>query len=252
MVKKWLPEGSGARSLEPNEMEVPPMFDIDSSSAPRRSFLGRLAGGAAALLAGGVSVAAAAPRIAAEPFALEDEWLQKLHGQYRQFFDATSFNDAFPLIFAYNWAVTMRYTYKVQNPEVTPVVGLRHQGIAPAFNDAIWKKYKLGEFFKITDPKTKLPATRNFANSAAAGDLHFPGAAVSELVKNGAVVTVCNLATTIMSGMAATAAGLNMKSEDAYKEWTANMLPGTYLVPSGVLAVHRAQKVGNCSYCFAG
>jgi hypothetical protein len=183
---------------------------------------------------------------------LEDEWLQKLHGQYRQFFDATSFNDAFPLIFAYNWAVTMRYTYKVASSEVTPVVGLRHMGIAPAFNDAIWKKYKFGEFFKINDPKTRLPATRNFANSAAAGDLNFPGAALSELVKNGAVVTVCNLATTILSGMVANAAGLNVKPEDAYKEWAANMLPGTYLVPSGVLAVHRAQKAGNCTYCFAG
>ena len=228
------------------------MFDIDSPSAPRRSFLGRLAGGVAALLAGGASAVAAEPRVMPGPLAVEDEWLQKLHGQYRQFFDAMSFNDAFPLIFAYNWAVTMRVTYKIPASEVTPVVGLRHMGIAPAFNDAIWKKYKFGEFFKINDPKTKAPATRNFANSAAAGDLNFPGAAVSELVQGGGVVTVCKLATVIVSRMAASAAGLKVAPQDAYDEWVANMLPGTYLVPSGVLAVHRAQAVGKCTYCFSG
>jgi hypothetical protein len=230
------------------------MFEFDPSPprSPRRSFLGRMAGGAAVLLAGRASVASAESLLPTSGLAVEDEWIAKIHGQYRQFFDAVSFNDGFPEYFAFNWWKTMKDTYKASNADVCPVIGLRHFAIGPAFKDVIWSKYKLGEFFKVNDPKTKAPSVRNFMNSEAAGDLMFPGASISEQVKNGAVVTVCNLATTVLSGMVANAAGLKMKPEEAYKEWTANMLPGTYLVPSGVLAVHRAQKAGNCSYCYAG
>ena len=229
------------------------MLPFDPSTSPRRSFLGRLAGGAAALVAGGATVAAAEPPNADwAPLAVDDEWLAKLHGQYRQFFDATSYNDGFPMYYAFNWAKTMKDTYKASNADVCVVIGLRHMGIGPAFKDTIWQKYKFGEFFKINDPKTKALSLRNFMNSEATGDLMFAGSSVGEQVKNGAVVTVCNLATTVLSGMAAKAAGLTVKPEDAYKEWAANLLPGCYLVPSGVLAVHRAQKAGNCSYCYAG
>jgi hypothetical protein len=37
----------------------------------------------------------------------------------------------------------------------------------------------------------------------------------------------------------------------ALKEWEAGVVPGAMLVPSGVLAVGRAQEHG-CTYCFAG
>lgn len=222
-------------------------------AAPRRSFLGQLAGGAAAVLAG-AGAAAAAPVLGDDgTFAQADEeWLKKVHGTYRQYFDATEFNGGFPEYYAFNWAKTMKDTYKVGNAEVCAVIGLRHMGIGPAFKDSLWAKYKLGAFFKVDDPKSKMASVRNFMNSEAQGDIMFPGSSIAAQVQNGAVVTVCNLATTILSGMAATAAGLTIKPEDAYAEWKAALLPGCYLVPSGVLAVHRAQKAGNCTYCYAG
>jgi hypothetical protein len=181
----------------------------------------------------------------------EDEWLKKLHGTYRQYFDATEFNGGFPFYYALNWAKTMKDTYKAGNADVCAIIGLRHFGIAPAFNDALWQKYKLGEFFKINDPKTNAPSVRNFMNSEAQGDLMFAGSSLTAQVQAGAVVTVCNLATLALSGLTARAAGLNVTPEQAYAEWKAALLPGAYLVPSGVLAVHRAQKVGGATYCAA-
>lgn len=223
-------------------------------TSPRRSFLGRLLAGSGVLLTG-----SAASALAAEPTPIgdlsaapEDEWLQKIHGTYRQLFDATEWNSGFPLAYASNWARSIKETYGVSDADVCAVIGLRHFGIAPAFKDAIWQKYKLGEFFKIEDPKSKTPSVRNFAYSASEGDLSFPDSALSRQVAAGAVVTVCNLATTILSGMAANAAGLKMKPEEAYAEWKAGLQPGCYLVPTGVLAVHRAQKPGGCTYCYAG
>jgi intracellular sulfur oxidation DsrE/DsrF family protein len=221
------------------------------SEVQRRTFIGALAGSAVSLLT--AEAALAAPGSAAREAVLQgEEWLRHLHGGYRQYFDAVTFNDAFPLYYAFNWWQTMKAAYQLSNADICQVIGLRHLAIAPAFKDTVWKKYKLGEFFKINDPKTKAPAVRNFTNSEAPGDLSFAGSSIGQQVANGAVVVVCNLATTVLSGMTAKAAGLSMTAEEAYAEWKASLLPGCYLVPSGVLAVHRAQKTGGCTYCFAG
>jgi hypothetical protein len=223
------------------------------SPQPRRNFLSRLGVGALAVLAG--TSRAGAEELAGAPLIVpgdDDKWLTSLHGAHRQYFDAVSTNDGFPLYYALNWAATMKSTYKLTNADVNAVIGFRHFGIGPAFTDAIWAKYKLGEFFKVNDPKTNKPSTRNFFNSEAPGDLKFAGASPTKQMQAGATVVVCNLATTIISGMAASAAGLKMKPEEAYKEWVAGVIPGSQIVPSGVLAVHRAQEAGKCSYCYAG
>ena len=44
---------------------------------------------------------------------------------------------------------------------------------------------------------------------------------------------------------------LNISPAEVKKDWVAGVLPGIQLVPSGVLAVNRAQEHG-CTYCFAG
>ncbi|MFN8582247.1 MAG: hypothetical protein U0163_14895 [Gemmatimonadaceae bacterium] len=214
---------------------------------PRRGFLARVSAAIAAAAAG--SAAFSRPAGAASPVVADDKWLQALHGDHRQYFDAVAIASGFPLVYAMTWANTMKATYNLTNDQVCAVIGLRHFGIGPAFNDEIWAKYKLGAFFKVEDPKTKAPSTRNIFNSTAPGDLRFPGSDVGTQVKNGAVVVVCNVATTVLSGIVAQAAGLSMTPADAYKEWSAGLLPGAMLVPSGVLAVHRAQAVGKCTYC---
>ncbi|MFN8572941.1 MAG: hypothetical protein U0132_12910 [Gemmatimonadaceae bacterium] len=236
-----------ALTFDPNmEVAMRPMVD---PVQPRRGFLARLTGAIAAVAAGSATTPRSA--FAESPVVADDRWLQAIHGDHRQYFDAVSVAGGFPLVYALSWANTMKATYNLTNDQLCAVIGLRHMGIAPAFNDAIWEKYKLGQFFKVDDPKTKQPSTRNIFNSTAPGDLRFPGSDVGSQMKNGAVVVACNLATTVLSGIAANAAGLSMAPEAAYKEWAAGLVPGVMLVPSGVLAVHRAQAVGKCTYCAA-
>jgi hypothetical protein len=221
----------------------------------RREFLGRMAAGSAGLLVAGAGVACAAPpEQAATTMSLpaDGEWLSKLHGTHRQYFDVTSWNDGFGMAYALNWSGSMKSTYGLDDNAVCPVIGLRHFAIAPAFGDAIWEKYKLGKFFSINDPKTKQPSVRNFAYNETEGDFMLAGTSLGRQIPTGAVVTVCNLATTVISGLAAGAAGLSLTPEQAYDEWKAALQPGCYLVPTGVLAVHRAQVAGECTYCYAG
>jgi intracellular sulfur oxidation DsrE/DsrF family protein len=44
---------------------------------------------------------------------------------------------------------------------------------------------------------------------------------------------------------------MKLNAADVLKEWTANVLPGVQIVPSGVWALGRAQEHG-CGYIYAG
>jgi len=53
----------------------------------------------------------------------------------------------------------------------------------------------------------------------------------------------------VLSGRMAANAGVT--ADVALKEWTAAIIPGITVLPSGVWAVNRAQMKG-CTYCTAG
>ena len=61
------------------------------------------------------------------------------------------------------------------------------------------------------------------------------------------VIVACNLALTVLSSLTANNAGVT--AEQAKQEWTAGVIPGVALAPSGVYAVSRAQENG-CQYCY--
>jgi hypothetical protein len=220
--------------------------DAGTTGTPRRGFLGGIAAGAAALLVGRWSKASAeiAPLT---PPTLGDEWLTKIKGKHRQVFDCTSANEGFGVAFGLNWSDSVKDTLKATDADITPVVILRHFAMPLAVNDKIWAKYKIGELLNLQDPKTKAPATRNIFRDNV--PLH-PNVTYEQLVATkGMVIGACNLALTVVSGLTAAKAGVT--ADVAKKEWTAGLLPGIVLVPSGVYAVNRAQETG-CTYCYGG
>lgn len=229
------------------------MSTLNSLPRDRRSFLARLATGSAALAAGGVFARlGVTPAEGAEVDHLElapefsEAWLGKLTGKHRQFFDITSVNSGWALGFAMNFLNSNNETYKLADNNISAVVGLRHFGIPMAFTDEIWARYKLGETLGIIDPATKAPAVRNFVFQSRPGDLPLPGMALDKLMPRGVQVTCCNVALTNLSGM--TGAKLGVSPTAARSEWLQHLIPGVVLVPSGVLAVNRAQEKG-CTYC---
>src|SRR4029077_14604893 len=118
--------------------------DALESLAPthRRGFLGRLAASALALTATGGATGArrafAEETAPTSPLASADAWLSGIHGKHKQFFDAVTVNDGFPLAFAMTFLNTTEATYKLTDKDVTAVVGLRHFSIPIAFHDNIW------------------------------------------------------------------------------------------------------------------
>jgi intracellular sulfur oxidation DsrE/DsrF family protein len=213
----------------------------------RRDFLAQVGAGTVALL-GTPALLGAESLLSTAP--MDDKWLDNIKGRYRSYYDATSVNAGFALGFAMNWMDTMKTAYNLTDKDLSAVIGFRHFSIPLAYNDAIWAKYKLGEFAQLNDPKTNAPATRNFFYNPNQGDVMFPGMASDKLAPRGVTFVVCNVAHTVLSGMLGQKIGV--APDVAKAEFEKGLLPGFTLVPSGVLAVHRAQEKAKCTYCYAG
>jgi hypothetical protein len=59
----------------------------------------------------------------------------------------------------------------------------------------------------------------------------------------------CGVALRGQSGRLSKNAGVS--PEEAFKEFTANLIPGVTVLPSGTWGVNRAQEAG-CTYCAGG
>ena len=228
------------------------MPELTSLTTHRRGFLGRLAAGAAALGFGGV----VSPLRAAQPRSQEvsanpefEAWLNKITGKHKMIFDVPEPNKGFAFAWARVFLNTTNEAYGTTDAENSVVVVLRHSGIPFAMKDSMWAKYPFGEVFKITDPKTQAPAVRNPVANMQPGDFPIGGVGIDELLAKGALVGVCSIALTLNAGMIAKKLGTDGAA--VKQEWVASLFPGVQIVPSGVIAVNRAQEKG-CAYCFAG
>src|SRR5574337_1236066 len=211
------------------------MFGPDSPVTPRRGFLGRLAlAGAALGLAGAAPVAAEAPAPSAAGADPEFEaWLRRLTGKHREVFDAPYAHGGLAAVWPRVYLMTMDATYPRERSST--MVIFRHDAIPLVMQDALWAKYSLGAMFDIKQGDA--PATRN------------PFAVITGLLKSGVLIGACNAALTVYSAAAAKKMGLDPAA--VKKEWVAGLFPGVQVVPSGVMAVGRAQELG-CAYCYAG
>jgi len=226
-----------------------------SQKSPRREFLNSLALGAAGL---GIAAMAMPLSISAkdkEDHFMDDAdaWFDKLSGKHRIVFDVTRPNGLFPFAWPRVFLLTNEKTGSTAK-DCGVVVVLRHEGIPYAMQNDLWTKYKFGETFKAMDPVTNAPALRNPFWQPKAGELKIPGfgnvaIGINELQADGVMFCVCDAAITVYS--AATAEKMKMDAAAVRQDWTAGLLPGIQVVPSGVWALGRAQE-HQCGYISAG
>ncbi|HEX6536985.1 MAG TPA: hypothetical protein VF041_20535 [Gemmatimonadaceae bacterium] len=253
-------------------------------SSPRRGFLGRLAGGAAALAAGTLGASSlraqsaapsptdttsAAPRAADAPRAApcaapcdpdagfppvrgawDMSWTRKLVGPHRQVFDAPEIAEGTILHQARMYLAGYAEVYGVAGPDIHAVLVFRHRAVPMVLGDAIWAKYDFiaREAGKLADPTTGKPARRNPFLNARPGDEHamiWPDGGLDTLLEKGAIALACNVA---LLGLAGRIAKRTKQAHDAVAdELKRSLVPGVTLMPSGVFAVTRAEEAG-CHY----
>jgi intracellular sulfur oxidation DsrE/DsrF family protein len=220
------------------------------ASKSRRSFLSNLGVAASAagatFAAGSAGVHAQTPgdghwQAARHP---QDDWFDQLPGKHRFFFDTTTpdrLEDA--IQFSGNYYSANKGAYSLENADLAVIVGMRHRSAPFAFNDAMWAKYgpTLAKRAEFVDPKTKEMPKVNFYTPKAPPE---PARArgLANLMSLGVQFAICNLSTRAISGLIADATG--QKTDDVYKEITANLIDRARLVPAGIVAVNRAQERG--------
>lgn len=225
----------------------------NSTTNSRREFLGALALGAAAsgfsVLGNPMYANTKVPDFDTKTYGDPDEWFNNVKGSHRIVYDGSTPHDSMPVI--WNWAFYLTNNQTgTPDEDITAMTVLRHNAIPFALKDSVWDKYKLGEFFKITDLTTGEPAVRNMVYEPGDGDFILPGIdGIKRLQERGAMFCVCDLALHVYSGFLAK--GMDMEADSVYKEMADGVLPGIQIVPSGVWALGRAQEHG-CGYIFAG
>ena len=226
--------------------------DLSSPLGPthRRGFLGSMAVAAAA--------AVSMPGILGAQPALRpsgpgpDDWLDRLTGAHRCFFDAPLHGEGLPQIHVFNYLNTYKQAYGTKPGEVNAVLScygapMEPGSIVMAWNDAMWAKYRVGELIKLVDPATKQPVTRNVFWQPRQGDpVLFGGAfavaGLANLMEMGTTVLMCNNAFTAWVGwMAGQGRGEAAAIE---KDIRANLIPGVVTVPAMVIAIEKAQGKG--------
>lgn len=226
------------------------MSDL-SPVTQRRGFVKTVAAGAAALIAARSSIAGAESRSHLDSDSPASEaWVKRIHGKHRQVVDITLPNSGFAPVFALNFIDSYK-SMGVPESELTSVLSHRHFAMPLLLNDSVWAKYPIAEIIGVTDPKTNAPAKRNIFRDAI---LLHPGLTYEQILAGKAtratvIFTACAVALSALSGMTAAKIGGNADAVKA--DWIAGLLPGVYLVPSGVYAISRAQETG-CTYCFGG
>jgi intracellular sulfur oxidation DsrE/DsrF family protein len=225
--------------------------------ASRREFIGNMA-----VNAGLLSMASAfVPHTSAGEHFLPpgndlknaEAWFSQVKGNHRVAFDCTQPHEIFPFAWPRVFLLSNEATGSTEG-DCGVVVVLRHAAICYAMESSLWEKYKFGEVFAASDPKTSKPATRNPFWEPAASDFKIPGfgpvaIGINELQESGVMFCVCEAAMTVYSTRVAD--GLKKDPKEVKAEWMGGLLPGIQPVPSGVWALGRAQEKG-CSYIFAG
>jgi hypothetical protein len=225
---------------------------------PRRSFLSRFGGAAAAF---GATWTAGAPLHAQAPVAPgradaaaaghwqparhpQDDWYDEMPARHRLAFDTTTPDQLEDAIqFAGNFFTANKSGYGIDGADLSVIIIMRHKSAPFAYSDAIWAKYgtTLSHRAEFVDPKTKeVPKVNYFTPGAPQGDARARG--IANLIRLGVRFAICDLSTHGIASMIAHDAGIT--ADAAYKELAANLIGSGRLVPAGIVAVNRTQERG--------
>jgi hypothetical protein len=172
-----------------------------------------------------------------------DRWLKGVTGKHRQLFDSPAPAGGIPLVHILNYYETLNKAYGVKDGDIDGVGTFYGATTFYGLNDAMWAKYRLGEFLETNDPATGKPAVANpWRTSPVVLGMTLPQASVESLQKRGATFILCNNALQIFSGLLAQKRGLDAAA--VYADLAENILPGVELVPGMVVAIEKAHDAG--------
>ncbi len=217
------------------------MSHVPSSPVPRRGFLFRssqVAAGFSALFAG-TAQAEDALRLAGLSATDDvDAWMNRLTGQHKVMIHVHQYFMT-ALVDARTMLANARDMYGVPEEQYSLAVITHGAAVQGLFRDEVWQRFALGAFYKVNDPKTGAPATRNIYLTSQDGEPS--DAAVLDLMKRGVTFVVCNVA---LRSLSKRLAREGSTPDAMYADLAAGLVPGAFLVPDVFVSMQRAQKRG--------
>jgi len=201
----------------------------------RRNFLA-----AAAALAGTALIAPPAPAAAGQTTNTWDlGWLEALRGKHRQVFDMDALDG---LGVVPNWLNAHEEVFGLRHPEVDAIVGIGGSAFPINASDELYRKFPIGEEWKVTDPDTQLHALRNIYLEGGKTPRE-KEKTVLALQGRGVIFWQCNNA---LKGIAERMATLVKRPQpEVYQELRAGLHPWVIVVPAHTMLIGLAQEHGS-------
>lgn len=155
----------------------------------------------------------------------------------------------------------LQFGFNIPADQIKIVAAMHGSANALNFDDYVWQKYRIGEWLKVLDRKTRQPAARNpFFASKAAPEMHYaaqdPGdenslfqdTSIQALQLRGVQFLCCHTATEEQSRALIEQFALSQRPEEIVKDLLAHTIPGTLVVASMGSAIALLQSEGHYSY----
>ncbi len=228
----------------------------------RRSFVTTAAAGVAAVGALGSITPSAGAQLVATTSTLNDsdfKALVKKPARIKQVYDIIPIGGGGFLNNIKNSLNGLHYGFGIPNDQIQVVAALHGPSNMLNMDDYVWKKYKLGEWLKVTDPKTGKPAERNIyypskfnlkypSHSPDSLDSLYQDKSVQALQHRGVQFLCCHTAAEEQSRKLIKLRGLKQKPEELVADWLSHIHPGVMVVAAQVAAIALLQTEGNYSY----
>jgi intracellular sulfur oxidation DsrE/DsrF family protein len=176
----------------------------------------------------------------------------------KQVYDVTQINQGKFLNNVKNSLNGLRFGFDIPEQQTKIAVALHGPANMVNYDDAIWAKYKLGEWLKVTDPATGQPAVRNifYLAKAQAGSSQDPDdpnsvdqdSSVQTLQTRGVQFLSCHTALEEQAKALIRRNKLTESREAIVQDLLAHALPGVLVVASMVAAVALLQAEGHYTY----
>lgn len=228
----------------------------------RRSFVTTAAAGVAAMSAiGGLT-----PSADAQLVATTSTWkvsnftdLAKKPARVKQVYDIIPIGGGGFLNNIKNSLNGLHYGFGIPNDQIQIVAALHGPSNMLNMDDYVWKKYRIGEWFKVNDPKTGRPAERNIffpskhnlkypSNSPDSLDSLYQDTSIQALQHRGVKFLCCHTAAEEQSRKLIKLRGLSQKPKEIVDDWLSHIHPGVMVVAAQVAAIALLQTEGHYSY----
>ncbi|MEO6922315.1 MAG: hypothetical protein ABI142_00680 [Bryocella sp.] len=184
------------------------------------------------------------------------EKLTHVSARTKQVFDVRDIGAGKFLSNVKNSLNAFHYGFGIPNDQIKIAVALHGASNTLSFDDAMWKKYRLGEFVNLTDPVTGKPAVRNLYVQKASGrsaniddrKSEFQDASIQALQSRNVQFLSCHTATEEQAEAITKKFGLTAPVEETAKDLQAHVLPGVLIVPGMTAAVSLLQSEGHYTY----